>query len=80
MEAKLGEQYNSVDVEIIGSQEMLKLVSVRLEMRLRTTHHISECCSQHGRSGSQTEGNSTNRAGRHRVPFFSVNNRLIHNY
>jgi hypothetical protein len=38
-----------MDVEIIGLQKMMKLVSHRLETQADTTLHVSEYCSQHGR-------------------------------
>jgi hypothetical protein len=38
-----------IDVEINGLQKVLKSVSLRLDTLGDRTHHVRECCSQHGR-------------------------------
>jgi hypothetical protein len=66
---------------------MPKVVFFRLETQADTTVHVRECCNQYGRWESQTEGNGTNWAGRHRVsvtkytvlPNFVIIGKLLHN-
>jgi hypothetical protein len=51
--------HTSVDVEIIGLQKTLKLVSVCLETQADTTLHVRECWSQHGANYLDNVGAST---------------------
>jgi hypothetical protein len=66
MKTKQKQIHTLVDVEITGSQMMLKLVSFRPKTQAEMTLHVCKCCGQHGRrdhTESQTEGNGMNQAG-----------------
>jgi hypothetical protein len=58
-----------VDVQIIGLQKMLKLVSTPLETHAHTSLKFANVAARKGgqQAESQTEGNVANRAGEHRV-------------